>query len=355
MINSNIVLSVGKEILMNPKVSVIVPVYNVEQYLEKCVNSLINQSLKNIEIILVDDGSTDKSSEICDDFSEKYENVIAVHKENAGQGQARNYGLSLARGEYIGFVDSDDWVDVDYYEKLYALCKKNDLDMCVCERRVFNEKDEIIYQTNIFESDCIQVNDTKTYFFNKFFKYTPSVCNKVYKMNVIKYKRFRDVSEVGTEDTLFNYEVMFDLKKVGECESVYYNSLARENSTARRFESGSILRNYNLLEHMKIIDNNQGVNNDLSLCMFNYFQQRLWNQIKTFASESHMDCIRQEIELEFTRTNYKKISKELIKLKSLDKMGYRLTGIFVVKLQYILKLFGLKNQLIKYICRVFVD
>lgn len=148
---------------------------------------------------------------------------------------------------------------------------------------------------------------------------------------------------------------MFDLKKVGECESVYYNSLARENSTARRFDSGSILRNYNLLEHMKIIDSNQGVNNDLSLCIFNYFQQRLWNQIKTFVSESHMDCIRQEIELEFTKTNYKKISKELIKLESLDKMGYRLTGIFVVKLQYILKFFGLKKLLIKYICRVFVD
>ena len=328
---------------MCPKVSVIVPVYNVEKYLEKCVNSLVNQSLESIEIILVDDGSTDGSGKICDDFAEKYESVIAVHQKNAGQGQARNQGLSLAKGEYIGFVDSDDWVDLNYYEELYNLCNKNDLDMCVCERQVFNKKNQKIYQTSFFECEYYELNDIEDYFYDKFFKYTPSVCNKLYKRNVIENKYFRDVSEDGTEDTLFNYKVMFELKKVGECESVYYNSFARENSTARKFDAGSILRNYKLLECMKIINDEQGIDHNISLCVFNFFQQRLWNQIKTYDSKNGLDCVIQEVELEFKQTNYKKIAKELIKLKKLDKMGYRLTGIIIVKLQYILKYLGLKK------------
>ena len=104
---------------MDTKISVIVPVYNVEKYLVRCLESLLDQSLSGIEIILVDDGSTDNSSHICDDYAKKHKNIRVIHKKNQGLGMARNSGLELAKGEYVTFVDSDDYIEKDALKKLY--------------------------------------------------------------------------------------------------------------------------------------------------------------------------------------------------------------------------------------------
>ena len=110
---------------MKPKISVIVPIYNVEEYLEKCLDSLVNQTLKDIEIILINDGSPDNSEEIVNKYLKKYKEKIIYHKkENEGQGIARNYGINLAKGEFISFVDSDDYVDKTMFEKLYNKAKE---------------------------------------------------------------------------------------------------------------------------------------------------------------------------------------------------------------------------------------
>lgn len=111
-----------------PLISVIVPVYNVEKYLDRCLRTLLNQTYKNIEIVLIDDGSTDHSPQICDAYADKYSNIIAIHKENGGQSSARNLGLKNVNGKYIGFVDSDDWVADDMYEYLYSLLIKYNAD-----------------------------------------------------------------------------------------------------------------------------------------------------------------------------------------------------------------------------------
>lgn len=113
-------------------VSVIVPVYNVEKYLEKCLTTLVNQTLKDMEIIVVNDGATDKSGAIIDSFVSRYSNIISLNKENGGLSDARNYGLPYATGEYIGFVDSDDYVDTDMYEHLYHKAKEDDSDIVEC-------------------------------------------------------------------------------------------------------------------------------------------------------------------------------------------------------------------------------
>lgn len=110
---------------MNELISIIVPVYKVEPYIKRCVQSIIEQSYKNIEIILVDDGSPDKSGEICDEFSKKDERIKVIHKTNGGLSDARNAGLKIAKGEYIGFVDSDDYIENDMFECLYKLCTEN--------------------------------------------------------------------------------------------------------------------------------------------------------------------------------------------------------------------------------------
>lgn len=118
-------------------ISVIVPVYNVEKYLERCVDSILRQTYETLEIILVDDGSTDTSPKMCDAFSKKDERIKVVHKENGGLSDARNAGLRVASGEYIGYVDSDDWIEDNMYEKMYHACVENDASLCVC--RYFRE------------------------------------------------------------------------------------------------------------------------------------------------------------------------------------------------------------------------
>ena len=114
------------------KVSVIVPVYNVEKYIRKCLDSLVNQTLENIEIIIVDDGSTDTSKDIIKEYMDKYKNIKYYQKENGGLGDARNYGLQYATGKYIAFLDSDDYIRVRTYQLMYEKAEKEDSDIVEC-------------------------------------------------------------------------------------------------------------------------------------------------------------------------------------------------------------------------------
>ena len=114
---------------MEDLISVIVPIYNVESYLEQCIKSIINQTYKNIEIILIDDGSTDKSPKICDKYKQKDSRIIVVHKQNTGVSATRNIGLELSKGKWIAFVDSDDWIEKEYLEELLLNAKKEKADI----------------------------------------------------------------------------------------------------------------------------------------------------------------------------------------------------------------------------------
>lgn len=126
--------------MTTPKVSIIVPVYNVEKYLEKCLDSLVNQTLDSYEIIVVNDGSPDNSQEIIDKYAAKYPDIVfAYKKKNGGLGDARNYGIDKARGEYIGFVDSDDWVDKKMFEAMYNMAKQENDDIVICDATEIND------------------------------------------------------------------------------------------------------------------------------------------------------------------------------------------------------------------------
>ena len=124
-------------------ISVIVPIYNVEQYLEKCIESIISQTYKNLQIILIDDGSNDKSGKICNKYAEKDKRVVVIHKENAGVSEARNTGLDNAKGEWITFVDADDWIEEEYCQRLYNLVIETNSDVALCGyNRVVGTKKE---------------------------------------------------------------------------------------------------------------------------------------------------------------------------------------------------------------------
>lgn len=133
--------------MSQPKVSIIVPIYNVEKYLDRCVQSLIHQTLKNIEIILVDDGSPDNCPAMCDEYAKQDNRIKVVHKKNAGLGMARNSGIEVATGEFVAFVDSDDYVDTSMFELLYKEALKTQADAVFCAYQIHdkNRNGEILF------------------------------------------------------------------------------------------------------------------------------------------------------------------------------------------------------------------
>ncbi len=129
---------------MEPLISVIVPIYKVEKYLGKCIESILKQTYKNLEIILVDDGSPDACPQICDEYAKKDSRIVVIHQKNGGLSSARNSGLDIAKGEFIGFVDSDDCIANDMYETLYNAIKENDAQMSICRFYIVNENGEFL-------------------------------------------------------------------------------------------------------------------------------------------------------------------------------------------------------------------
>lgn len=145
------------------KVSIVIPVYNMEKYFERCMESVLAQTLKEIEIILVDDGGSDRSVQMCDDYSEKYSNIVVLHKENGGLTSAWKAGSRLAKGAYIGYVDSDDFIEADMYERLYTAAKREAADIACCGLKHIYENDSTRMWTEQMEfpQDVFDVDDLK--------------------------------------------------------------------------------------------------------------------------------------------------------------------------------------------------
>lgn len=168
--------------MKNDLISVIVPVYNVEKYIEKSVNSIIKQKYKNIEILLIDDGSTDNSGIICDELEKIDSRIRTFHKENGGLSDARNYGLSKCKGKFVCFVDSDDCIDCEMIEVLYNLINSEKADIAVCEFKIVYDGDGEIYSQD--ENTIIKVYDSKEALIelvNLKSGFAPNVCNKLFK------------------------------------------------------------------------------------------------------------------------------------------------------------------------------
>ena len=174
---------------MNKKVSIIVPVYNVSNYLPSCLDTLINQTYRNIEIILIDDNSTDNSLEICNKYKEKDPRIIVIHKENGGAASARNYGLNIYTGEYVSFVDSDDYIELNYIEKLVSMLEKYNADISVCS--FFDVKN-----TNVkaFDYHCDVIEYDDEGFLKRFLDdWTCGLLwNKIFKSGVVKNIRMKE-------------------------------------------------------------------------------------------------------------------------------------------------------------------
>lgn len=210
---------------MQPKVSVIVPIYKVEKYLDRCIRSLFAQTMKEIEIILVDDGSPDRCPEMCDEYARQDPRIRVVHKKNGGLGFARNSGLEIAAGEYITFLDSDDYVAADMCEKMYAAAKENDADLVLAGMNivggvVMDEQDAVERKHCFREKELFIGAEGRKKLAQGFVgampgepedsRYSYSACKNFYRGDMIRQNeiRFRSEREVVCEDIVFQLEMV---------------------------------------------------------------------------------------------------------------------------------------------------
>lgn len=212
---------------MKNLVSVIVPVFNIEQYLERCLKSIVEQTYSNIEIILVDDGSTDNSGKICDYWKSKDCRIKVIHKANGGLSEARNYGMREATGEYVCFIDGDDWYDIGYVEVMLNALIETKSDVVECDY-ISVEGDEGIPRSK-HDSSSDEVFEGRDCFY-QFLKtrFFVSVCNKMYRKEIIGNELFR--SGVLHEDEYWTYKVFSKVKCAVRITYVGYFYFQRQGS-----------------------------------------------------------------------------------------------------------------------------
>ena len=206
------------------KISVIIPVYNVEKYLRKCLYSVVSQKYENLEIILVDDGSTDNSAQICDEFANNDSRIKVIHKENGGVSSARNFGLNICVGDYISFVDSDDWLEADFYKWVNDNIQNNDL--LIFDYFIANEKKKRIKKIFTEEEKTFSKQECMLELAKETLKSYPF--NKIYNRNIFNDLRFPEGKNY--EDQAIMHLIIHKCNKIEYVSKAYYNYYQNPNS-----------------------------------------------------------------------------------------------------------------------------
>ncbi len=285
-------------------VTIIISVYNMEKYLKECVDSVLNQTYKAIEIILVDDGSKDNSKTMCDQYANKFDNISVIHKKNEGLGISRNRGLEYANGDFILFLDSDDYIDNDMIEKLVNMAKKYDLDVVKSGfRRVDDNHNKLSttqYSSELFEKDGIIDK-----FLPRLIGSSPekkdsiemSVCATLYKTSIIKEKKLTFVSEreIISEDIIFNIDFCKLAKKAYLLDYVGYNYRFNPKSLTRSYKENRFERSkelyFEIAKRLKEMGYGHDVYDRLSRIFFVYLKTCLHQEKKKISNKKTKDIL----------------------------------------------------------------
>ena len=258
------------------KISVIVPVYNVERYLMRCVDSIRRQTYRNIEIILVDDGSRDSCPELCEEIKTMDPRVKVVHKENEGLGFARNSGLDVATGDYVTFVDSDDWIRDEHIDNLYRKIKETGADVVIgshtsvtvdgtfCLRS--NKLKQKIYELREIREEIVLPLIGTDLDFPQDVQMESSSCMNLYRMDVIRREKIRFPSErlAISEDLFFNIDFFCCANRVAVTDETGYFYYENQSSISRKYDSGRLERTVRFYNAMKTQVKKYGLENSVS-------------------------------------------------------------------------------------------
>lgn len=214
-------------------ISVIIPCYNLEGYIRKCIDSILGQTYKNLEVIAIDDGSTDRTPDLLAEYAAKDDRVVILRQENSGAGAASNRGIEAARGEFIAFVDNDDWIEPEMYERLHRAMTANDADIAVCNfNLVYEDHTDCCYSS--MRNQTVDIQDDVYGYFCRFCacpKPNNYVWTRLYKAELVKksgvrYEEFR----LGA-DTLFNFKLLPDIRRTSFIKDGLYNYVQRGDSS----------------------------------------------------------------------------------------------------------------------------
>lgn len=256
-------------------ISIIIPVYNAESSIKKCISSIQNSTYTNWEVILVDDGSTDNTLEVCTQLKENDNRIQVVSKENSGAGLSREYGMKYVKGKYLGFVDADDSIEPEMYSKLYNRIIKDGLDVCFCGNYEVlpngNKKENNIrFENEIYTKDSIRKSVIRN---TVWFTYDGSnenpmfsIWRGLYSVDLIRKNNihFLNEREIGSEDGIFNFQVLCNVEKLGFVHECLYNYGINEESlthNSARWDSKRHIRSNNWYSCIKNYAKNKGIEN----------------------------------------------------------------------------------------------
>lgn len=219
-----------------PLISVIVPIYNTEKYLRRCIDSILAQTFSDFELILVNDGSRDSSGAICDEYEDRDERVVVIHQENSGVSVARNHGMEVAKGKYISFVDSDDWVEVDYLDSFAKELENNP-------------------NGELYSQDVIQINADKESILYSVFQSLSFCVAKLFDAHIIQQHHLMFPSKVANaEDTLFMIDYLDCIEDVKYINNVGYHYETNDSGACERVKSRPDVYMEGLMRELRIID-----------------------------------------------------------------------------------------------------
>lgn len=312
--------------MCNPKISIIVPVYKVEKYLKRCVDSILKQTYPYFELILVDDGSPDTCPAMCDEFAEQDNRIIVIHKNNGGLSDARNAGLNIATGEYIGFVDSDDYIAPQMYEVLLKRLLNDSADMAICNYARVDESCKKIENTMFLQpaqNKCFEQNEFINELLQPYGGYFVVAWNKLYKKEIFDTLRFPFGKQ--HEDEFVIHHVIAKSKKITCVEDELYFYLQREGSImAQKFNVKFMDYGEALIDRYYLTKNKKyEMWKDHCVCRLSYELEK-W---KSYADDS--------VEIQEKYNSLRKQSKFLIFEKAAWK-DYSVRGKLYMKLELIM-------------------
>lgn len=313
------------------KISIIIPVYNTEKYLKRCLNSIINQNFKEIEIIIINDCSTDNSLEIIKKYIEIEKRIILINKEkNEGLSAARNSGIEIAKGEYILHIDSDDWIEQNYFKDMYKFAIKNKADIVISDYYEDYNNLDIRYIQGQKEINTIQINKLKVIENIFLFKGSTSVWNKLIKTELYRKNQIKHPQGISLgEDLAVIPKLIYYSQKIVKLNKAYYHYIQNPLSITKKYNKNKIYEIYEVLKINEKFFQNKKIDLPIELLKINHLTGWLFQVKYDFKDKKYIEILNEYLEL-LKKIKIKKLRNTKLKILAIIFKILKNKNIFIL-------------------------